>query len=168
MSDREQYWMKQALKLAVNAWFEGEVPVGAVLVREDKIVGQGWNRPITASDPTAHAEIQCLRDASSRIDNYRLIDTTLYVTIEPCSMCAGAIIHSRVDRVVFGAREPKAGAVCSHQGMFELPQFNHLVEWEEGVLAEQSRLLIQRFFQYRRKPSMSRYMKYLEALRPSE
>lgn len=159
----DQFWMKQALKLAVNAWFEEEVPVGAILVQDDKIIGQGWNRPITVSDPTAHAEIQCLRDASARVGNYRLVNSTLYVTIEPCSMCAGAIIHSRVDRLVFGATEPKAGAVCSHQGMFEQPQFNHKVEWQGGVLEKETRLMIQRFFQYRRKPSMAKFAGYLDA-----
>ncbi|WP_284381904.1 tRNA adenosine(34) deaminase TadA [Litoribrevibacter albus] len=160
---QDQHWMKQALKLAANAWFEGEVPVGAVVVRDNQIIGQGWNRPISSSDPTAHAEIQCLRDASTRIQNYRLVDTTLYVTVEPCAMCAGAIIHSRVSRVVFGAAEPKAGAVCSHQGMFEQPQFNHVVEWQGGVLEASARLMMQRFFKYRRKPSMKTYQGYIDA-----
>lgn len=161
---RDQYWMKQALKLGVNAWFEGEVPVGAVLVCDNEIIGQGWNRPITSSDPTAHAEIQCLRDASTRIQNYRLVNTILYVTVEPCAMCAGAIIHSRVSRVVFGATEPKAGAVCSHQHMFEQPQFNHKVEWQGAVLEESAKELMQQFFKYRRKPSMKTYQGYLDAL----
>lgn len=160
-SAQDKYWMKQALKLGVNAWFEGEVPVGAVLVRDNKIIGQGWNRPIQASDPTAHAEIQCLRDAAARIENYRLVDTTLYVTVEPCAMCAGAIIHSRVSRVVYGATEPKAGAVCSHQQMFDQPQFNHVVEWQGGVLEDQAQKLMQNFFRYRRKPSMKKYQGYL-------
>jgi tRNA(adenine34) deaminase len=161
---QDQYWMKQALKLGINAWFEGEVPVGAVLVRDNKIIGQGWNRPITSSDPTAHAEIQCLRDAAARIDNYRLVNTTLYVTVEPCTMCAGAIIHSRVNRVVFGATEPKAGAVCSHQGLFEQEQFNHKVEWSGGVLEQATKSLMQSFFKYRRKPSKVRYQGYLKSL----
>jgi len=165
---QDQYWMKQALKLGVNAWFEGEVPVGAVLVRDNKIIGQGWNRPIQSSDPTAHAEIQCLRDAAARIDNYRLVDTTLYVTVEPCAMCAGGIIHSRVSRVVYGAAEPKAGAVCSHQQMFDQPQFNHVVQWQGGVLEEQAQKLMQNFFKYRRKPSMQKYQGYLACLDNTE
>lgn len=161
---QDQYWMKQALKLGINAWFEGEVPVGAVLVRGNSIIGQGWNRPIKSSDPTAHAEIQCLRDAARRVDNYRLVDTTLYVTVEPCAMCAGAIIHSRVSRVVFGATEPKAGAICSHQRMFDQSQFNHQVVWQAGILQEPSKVLMQNFFKYRRKPTICRYQGYLEAL----
>lgn len=161
---QDQYWMKQALKLGINAWFEGEVPVGAVLVRDNQIIGQGWNRPIISSDPTAHAEIMCLRDAATRIQNYRLVDSTLYVTVEPCAMCAGAIIHARVSRVVFGTSEPKAGAVCSHQQMFDQPQFNHLVDWQGGVLKDRARVLMQNFFKYRRKPSMARYQGYQAAL----
>ena len=109
----DRYWMRHALRLAEQAGREGEVPVGALLVRHGQLIAEGWNRPIINSDPSAHAEMQALRAAGQALSNYRLIDTTLYVTLEPCTMCAGAIIHARVARVVFGAYDPKGGAAGS-------------------------------------------------------
>ena len=148
-------WMRRALGLAEQAARRGEVPVGAVLVRHsgsgDELVGQGGNAVIGSADPTAHAEINALRDAAARLGNYRLPDTTLYVTLEPCMMCAGALVHARVRRLVFGAREPRTGAVVSHAQALESPTHNHRVEVSEGVLAEECAALMQRFFRERRK-----------------
>ncbi len=146
--------MRQALALARRAREEGEVPVGALLVREDEVVGEGWNRPIGEHDPTAHAEIQALRDAARRLGNYRLPGTTLYVTLEPCPMCAGAIVHARVARVVYGAADPRAGAAGS---VFDLlpsdARFNHRTACEGGVLAEEAGRLLREFFRERRRQS---------------
>ncbi len=146
--------MRQALALAEHAARRGEVPVGAVLVRDggsgDAVVGQGSNRVIGSSDPTAHAEINALREAAARLGNYRLPGTTLYVTLEPCLMCAGALVHARVKRLVFGAREPRTGAVISHGRALESPAHNHRVDVREGVLAEECASLMQRFFRERR------------------
>ncbi|MCY4564259.1 MAG: tRNA adenosine(34) deaminase TadA [Gammaproteobacteria bacterium] len=146
--------MRQALALAEHAARRGEVPVGAVLVRDDgsgdELVGQGSNRVIGSSDPTAHAEIIALREAAARLGNYRLPGTTLYVTLEPCLMCAGALVHARVKRLVFGAREPRTGAVISHGRALETPAHNHRVDVREGVLAEECASLMQRFFRERR------------------
>ena len=146
----DQYWMTYALALAERAADAGEVPVGAVVVLDDKVIGEGWNQPISGHDPTAHAEIMALRDAAQRIENYRLIDTTLYVTIEPCTMCAGAIIHSRVARVVFGAVEPKAGAVVSNGKVFDQAWMNHYLKYQGGVLAQSCSERISAFFKQRR------------------
>jgi len=144
-------WMRRALELARCAEAEGEVPVGAVLVRDGEIVAEGWNRPIGAADPTAHAEIQALREAARRLGNYRLPGTTLYVTLEPCIMCAGALIHARVDRLVFGASDPKGGAAG---GIFDLlppdGRFNHRMVCEGGVLAGLCGELLREFFRRRR------------------
>lgn len=144
-------YMAYALNLARRAWDEGEVPVGAVLVKDNQIIGEGWNRPIGLADPTAHAEIQALRDAAAKLGNYRLVGSTLYVTLEPCPMCAGAIVHARVDRVVFGASDPRAGAAGS---MFDLlpsdQRFNHRTECVGGVEAEQAAELLRAFFRERR------------------
>ena len=146
--------MRQALSLGEHAARRGEVPVGAVLVRDDgsgnELVGQGSNRVIGSSDPTAHAEINALREAAARLGNYRLPGTTLYVTLEPCLMCAGALVHARVKRLVFGAREPRTGAVISHGRALENPSHNHRVDVREGVLAEECASLMQRFFRERR------------------
>ncbi len=142
--------MQHALGLAKRAQVLDEVPVGAVLVKAGEIVGEGWNRPVSSSDPTSHAEIVALRDAAQRLNNYRLPDTCLYVTIEPCTMCVGAIIHARVKRVVFGAAEPRAGAVTSQLQLLEGSHFNHRVEWVGGVLAEPCGNLIRDFFRARR------------------
>ena len=143
-------WMRHALKLAEMGAANGEVPVGAVVVAEGNILGEGWNQPISANDPTAHAELVALRNAASQLQNYRLPDTTLYVTIEPCTMCVGAAIHARIDRLVFGAREPRAGAVCSALNLLDEKTYNHRIKWKEGVLTEECAALIRDFFQRRR------------------
>ena len=145
-----EHWMRRALALADRAENEGEVPIGAVLVRDGELLGEGWNQVISSEDPTAHAEIVALRDAARVAGNYRLPGSTLYVTLEPCTMCAGAMIHARVEALVFGAREPKAGVVCSTCGMLDEPRYNHRVRWQEGVLAEDSIARLQAFFQARR------------------
>lgn len=147
----DRRWMRRALALAQQAAEAGEVPVGAVLVRDGQCIGEGSNRPISGVDPTAHAEIQALRAAAKSQDNYRLPGSTLYVTIEPCAMCAGAIVHARVERVVFAATEPKAGAVCSHWQLFDQPQLNHRVAYQGGVLADEAKALMQAFFAERRR-----------------
>lgn len=151
----DEYWMRRALALAQQAAVLGEVPVGAVLVRGQgegaELLGQGWNQPISARDPSAHAEIVALRQAATQVGNYRLPDTTLYVTIEPCTMCTGALIHARVGRVVFGALEPRAGAVCSHFRLLDTDGiYNHRVVWQQGILAESCAALMGTFFRQRR------------------
>lgn len=144
-------WMNRALALARQAIEAGEVPVGAVVVLEDEVIGQGWNQPIGASDPTAHAEIQALRAAARRVGNYRLPGSTLYVTLEPCVMCAGAIVHARVAQVIYGARDPKAGACGS---VFHLlpsdGRFNHRTQCLGGVLGEECGEILRAFFRARR------------------
>ena len=148
MSD--EVFMRRALKLARRAQEEGEVPVGAVVVFEEKILGEGWNRPIAASDPTAHAEIQAMRAASSALSNYRLPGATLYVTLEPCVMCAGAMFHARIGRVVFGASDPKTGAAGSIVDLFKDEKLNHHAQIQGGVLASECGALLNRFFASRR------------------
>jgi tRNA(adenine34) deaminase len=143
-------WMRHALKLARRAQELGEVPVGAVLVRGEEVVAEGWNQPIASHDPTAHAEIVALREAARVLGNYRLAGTTLYVTLEPCVMCAGAIIHARVARVVFGAPDPKAGAVNSVYDVISNPKLNHKPAWTGGILADECSTLLQAFFRDRR------------------
>lgn len=143
-------WMELALQQAASGAALGEVPVGAVVVLAGEVIGVGFNCPISAADPTAHAEIQALRAAAARIGNYRLRDASLYVTIEPCSMCAGALVHARIGRLVFGAREPKAGAVISQSRLLDAPYLNHRVRWQGGVLAEQCGALVSGFFAARR------------------
>ena len=144
-------FMQRALDLARRAQDEGEVPVGAVLVKDGQVVGEGWNRPIAAHDPTAHAEIQALRAAAQRLGNYRLPGTTLYVTLEPCPMSAGAIVHARVGRVVFGARDPRSGAAGSVFDLLPSDQrFNHRTEAEGGVEAEEAGRMLKAFFRARR------------------
>src|SRR3990172_6761493 len=142
----DEHWMRQALALAERARDEGEVPVGAVLVLNDEIIGAGWNRPIAAHDPTAHAEIVALRAGAARLNNYRLCDTTLYVTLEPCVMCAGAMVHARVARLAFGATDPKAGAVGSVFDILAAPALNHRVSYQGGVLAQECGELLTSFF----------------------
>jgi Cytosine/adenosine deaminases len=144
-------WMTRALELAQRAAAEGEVPVGAVVVKDGVIIGEGWNRPIAAHDPTAHAEIEALRAAARRVGNYRLVDATLYVTLEPCAMCAGAMVHARIRRVVYGAADPRTGAAGSVFNLLQAAQLNHQSEVWGGVLAEQSGALLRAFFQARRK-----------------
>src|SRR5688572_12085979 len=142
--------MQLALEQARTAAAAGEVPVGAVVVVNDTVVGAGFNQPITGIDPTAHAEIVALRAAATRIGNYRLTGSTMYVTVEPCLMCVGAMVHARVGLVVYGATEPKAGAVESMTTAHELPGLNHRLAAQGAVLADESRELLQAFFQARR------------------
>jgi tRNA(adenine34) deaminase len=143
-------FMQQALALADEAERQGEVPVGAVVVFNGEVVGKGFNQPITSSDPTAHAEIVALRDAASNLGNYRLADCDLFVTVEPCSMCAGALVHARIRKLFFGANEPKAGAVSSARQLLDDPAMNHRVVWEGGLLEAQCREKIRNFFQKKR------------------
>jgi tRNA(adenine34) deaminase len=147
----DELWMEEALREAQRAAALGEVPVGAIVVRNGEIVGRGCNRPISDSDPTAHAEILALRDAGKHIGNYRLSDCDLYVTIEPCAMCAGAITHARIKRLIFGADDPKGGAVKSTIGVLNHSSLNHQVEITSGVLAGRSTEMVQAFFRERRK-----------------
>lgn len=143
-------WMAHALALAQQAELQGEVPVGAVIIRDKKILGEGWNQPIVSNDPTAHAEITALRAACQHENNYRLPGATLYVTLEPCLMCAGALVHARIERVVFATAEPKTGAAGSCFDIFNNDKLNHRVISESGILAEQSAELLRQFFQARR------------------
>ena len=142
--------MQEAITLAHQAWAEGEVPVGAVVVQDGKIIGRGYNRPIAGHDPTAHAEVQALRDAAQRVGNYRLPGCTLYVTLEPCVMCTGAILHARIARVVYGARDPKTGAHGSVINLYAEPRLNFHAQIEEGVLAGECAQLLTDFFAERR------------------
>lgn len=143
-------WMSKALVLAEQAESEGEVPVGALLVKDGVVVGNGFNSPITTCDPTAHAEIMALRNAAANMNNYRLPDTTLYVTIEPCTMCIGAMIHARVARLVYGGKEPRAGAVESQLKLPELTHYNHRLNVVGGVLEKKCSDLISTFFHNKR------------------
>jgi tRNA(adenine34) deaminase len=143
-------WMQEALAEAERAQAAGEVPVGAVVVCEGKIVGRGGNRVIQDSDPTAHAEIVAMRKAAATLSNYRLSDCELFVTIEPCAMCAGALVHARVKSLVYGTDDPKAGAVRSVLGVLNHPQLNHKMEVRSGVLAERCAQLLKEFFRSRR------------------
>jgi len=143
-------WMRHAFRLAERAEALGEVPVGAVVVRNDRCLAEGWNSPIGMNDPTAHAEIIALRAAGSAVGNYRLIDATLYVTLEPCVMCMGAISHARVKRLVFGAFDPKRGAVCHALSLTDAPFLNHRVAWQGGVLEAECSDLLKAFFKARR------------------
>jgi len=145
------FWMSRALDLARHADVaEGEVPVGAVLVSGGKLIGEGWNRNIAASDPTAHAEVLALRDAGRRLGNYRFPGAELYVTLEPCAMCAGAIVHARIARVIFGARDPKTGAAGSVFDLLQHERHNHRVALTEGVLGEEACSLLKGFFKAKR------------------
>jgi tRNA(adenine34) deaminase len=148
--DTDEQFMAHALALAGEAQRRGEVPVGAVVVLDGAVIGEGFNQPIGAHDPTAHAEIVALRDAARRVGNYRLTGATLYVTIEPCQMCVGAMVHARITRIVFGTREPKAGAIESAMRAHEHPSLNHRMEATGGVLDEECRALIQEFFREKR------------------
>ena len=147
----DETWMRRALALADRASAAGEVPVGAVLVLNGQAIGEGWNASISFSDPTAHAEVRALRDAGRRLDNYRLPGSVLYVTLEPCVMCAGAIIHARVARVVFGAADPKGGAAGSVFDILGTDRLNHRVAVDGGLLDQEASKRLQRFFQDRRK-----------------
>ena len=143
-------FMTRALELAQQAADRGEVPVGAVVVENGEIVGEGYNRPITSYDPTAHAEIVAMRDAAKNLSNYRLTGCDLYVTIEPCTMCVGAMVHARVRKVIFGALEPRAGALASQLRLMEYDHFNHSIVWEGGVLAGQCGKMLSDFFRRKR------------------
>ncbi len=149
--ESDQLWMRYAIRLAQRAENQGEVPVGAVLVKNDIVLAEGWNRPIQTHDATAHAEIDALRNAGQQLKNYRLIDTTLYVTLEPCIMCIGAIANARVKRLVFGAPDPQRGAVESALKCQELTFLNHTLETEGGIFADECAQLLKDFFRARRK-----------------
>ncbi|PWW36935.1 tRNA-adenosine deaminase [Idiomarina loihiensis] len=147
----DEIYMQRALELAEQAQNADEVPVGAVLVMDDKIVGEGYNQVISLSDPSAHAEAQAIRSAGQTIDNYRLVNATLYVTLEPCAMCAGLITHARVKRLVFGATDPRTGATGTAIEVINHASMNHKVEVHSGVLAEECGDILRRFFRARRK-----------------
>jgi tRNA(adenine34) deaminase len=146
----DKVWMQEALVLARKAEEEGEVPVGAVLVQDNKILGQGWNRPVASHDPSAHAEIQAIRHAGSLVGNYRLPGSTLYVTLEPCTMCAGAIIHARIKRLVFGAYDPRTGAIESVAQILDQSHHNHKTEYQGGVMESECSQLLKAFFAAKR------------------
>ena len=150
MTGSDEFWMRRALQLAGRARAEGEVPVGAVLVMDDDCIGEGWNRPISARDPTAHAEIEALRAGAARTGNYRMPGATLYVTLEPCAMCAGAIILARIKRLVYAAADPRAGAAGSVFNILQSAQLNHRVELASGILEKEAATLLQTFFRERR------------------
>ena len=146
----DNHFMIRALELAQQAADRGEVPVGAVVVRNGKIIGQGHNQPIASHDPTAHAEIMAMRDASKNLSNYRLTGCDIYVTIEPCTMCVGAMVHARIRQIFFGALEPRAGALTSQLQLMEDDLFNHSILWEGGILADQCATLLRDFFRQKR------------------
>ena len=149
-ADADHEWMQHALLLARRAGDEGEVPVGAVVVQDDELIGEGWNRSIALSDPSAHAEIVALRNAGARIQNYRMPGCTLYVTLEPCAMCVAAVIHARLERMIFAAADPKTGALG---GAYSLPaahSHNHEVEIHGGLLGDEASAILRGFFQQKR------------------
>ena len=146
----QETWMRHALALAARAGESGEVPVGALVIVDGEVVGEGWNQPIATSDPTAHAEIVAMRAASRAVKNYRLSGATLVVTVEPCLMCVGAMVHARIGTVVYGAPEPRAGALGSAIAAHDTPGLNHRLAVAGGVLADDCRALIQTFFKERR------------------
>lgn len=146
----DEKWMLHALELAQKAEVAGEVPVGCVIVRNGELIAEGWNRPIGSSDPTAHAEVVALRAAGQELDNYRIPEAELYVTLEPCPMCVGAMLHARIKRVIYAATDPKTGALGGACNLLSSMHHNHAFEVTAGVLAEQSRQLLQTFFRRRR------------------
>lgn len=149
-SIEDTHWMKYALELAKRAEISGEVPVGAVLVSNNQVIGEGWNQSIQTNDPTAHAEILAIREGSRKLSNYRLIKTTLYVTLEPCAMCAGAMVHARIERLVFGAFDPKTGACGSILNLLQDERLNHRVKSVGGLLGDECGELLRGFFRTRR------------------
>ena len=155
-TDQDEIFMRRAMALAAQAELEGEVPVGAVLVKDGEVIAEGWNQSITQHDATAHAEMQVIRNAGQAIGNYRLLDTTLYVTLEPCPMCAGALLHSRVKRIVFGAPDLKAGAAGTVLNLFEHQAAYHYADVERGLLEDECRSQLQAFFKRRRKEIKAR------------
>ena len=146
----DEIFMSEAIILAKQAFAQGEVPVGALVVKDNKVIGRGFNQPIYTSDPTAHAEIVALRDAAITVQNYRLSDCSLYVTIEPCAMCVGAMVHARIQRVIFGATEPRAGSLVSQLKLMDTSHFNHTFEGQGGVLETECGDLMRDFFKSRR------------------
>ncbi len=146
----DTYWMQKALFLAYKAFEKDEVPVGAIIVKDNKIIGTGFNQPISLNDSTAHAEILAIRDACNFIKNYRLVNTTMYVTLEPCSMCMGAIIHARIKRLIFGANDEKTGAVGSVLNLTKNYKWNHEVEYTNNVMQNECRTILQDFFKSKR------------------
>jgi tRNA(adenine34) deaminase len=150
MMKNDEFFMRRALELAQQAEAAGEVPVGAVIVRGNEIIGEGFNRPISQRDPTAHAEMVALRAAAALSDSYRLTGSTLYVTLEPCAMCAGAMVHARVERLVYAAPDPRAGAAGSVFNVVRSPALNHRLDVDGGVLGEECGALLRNFFLARR------------------
>ncbi|MDF1758920.1 MAG: tRNA adenosine(34) deaminase TadA [Coxiellaceae bacterium] len=150
MANYQAQYMQRAKQLAQQAADEGEVPVGAVIVHDNKVVGEGYNQPITHTDPTLHAEMVAIRAAAKQLDNYRLLDCDLYVTLEPCPMCLGAMLYSRVKRLYFGAYDDKAGAVTSVFQLLDEPRLNHRIEWQGGIDADDCAQLLKDFFKQRR------------------
>ena len=146
----DEQWMRYAIRLAQRAEQQGEVPVGAVIVKEERCIAEGWNVPITSHDPTAHAEVVALRGAGVHLENYRLTDATLYVTLEPCVMCMGAMSHARIKRLVFGAYDSKRGAVCNALRLTDASFLNHRISWDGGVLEAECSELLRGFFKARR------------------
>ena len=147
----QESYVKMALELAKQAELEGEVPVGAIVVLNGEVIGRGYNQPINGHDPTAHAEIIAMRDAARAIGNYRLKDCDLFVTLEPCLMCAGAMVHARIKHLYYGATDPKAGAVESIVQCLDLPQLNHRISYQGGLLSQECSQILKQFFQNRRK-----------------
>ncbi|KZX00749.1 tRNA adenosine(34) deaminase TadA [Pseudoalteromonas luteoviolacea] len=151
IQEQDEYWMRQALSYADKAEAENEIPVGAVVVQDGELIAAGWNRSIGHHDPSAHAEMMAIREAGKKIKNYRLIDCTLYVTLEPCPMCAGMLVHGRIQRVVYGASDAKTGAAGSVMNLLQEPQLNHQPDVTSGVLAEECGKKLSSFFKRRRK-----------------
>ncbi|MGZ8172804.1 MULTISPECIES: tRNA adenosine(34) deaminase TadA [Methylobacter] len=149
-STTDEAWMRHAIRLAQRAEQQGEVPVGAIVVRDNRCIAEGWNIPITSHDPTAHAEVVAMRGAGVHVQNYRLNDATLYVTLEPCVMCIGAMSHARIKRLVFGAYDPKRGAVCNALSLTDAPFLNHRISWDGGVLETECSEMLRDFFKARR------------------
>jgi tRNA(adenine34) deaminase len=150
----DESWMRHAIRLAQRAENQGEVPVGAVLVKNEEVIAEGWNVPIQSHDPTAHAEVIAIRSAGERLENYRLTDTTLFVTLEPCVMCMGAISNARINRMVFGAYDPKRGAVCNALNLTDASFLNHRIDWAGGVLEEACSDLLVNFFRIKREKAI--------------
>lgn len=149
-SSTDEAWMRYAIRLAQRAEQQGEVPVGAIVVRDNRCIAEGWNVPITSHDPTAHAEVVAMRSAGVVMENYRLTDATLYVTLEPCVMCIGAMSHARIKRLVFGAYDPKRGAVCNALSLTDASFLNHRISWNGGVLETECSEMLRDFFKARR------------------
>lgn len=144
------YWMRQAMILAARAQAQGEVPVGALVVKDNEVIGEGWNQPITLNNPSAHAEVMAIQQAAKHLENYRLPDTTLYVTLEPCPMCAGLMVHARIEKLVFGAFDQKTGCAGSIMDLTRNPQLNHQIDVSGGILADECSKQLSDFFKMRR------------------